>query len=80
MNTIHIAEKLKNANFSEEQAKVLAGFIDHRNQSLADKSDIRQTQILMFAGFTVMGIGFNYLLTAINNNATLINTLIAKLN
>lgn len=88
MDTLTISQNLINAGFERKQAEVVAKTIkqevEERNNELSTKydiellkKDVKNLQWIMIAGITVIGIGFGYLLNAINNNHDLLSTLIS---
>lgn len=75
-----VYEALIEAGASQEKAKKAAEVLSYGQ--LATKDDVKalRRDTIVGLGFViaVMSAGFGYVVNAINNNATLINTIISK--
>jgi cytochrome c biogenesis protein CcdA len=82
MNTLAMSQTLMNAGLERKPAEAIATIIDEKNQEIATKQDIKELRWVMVAGFTIVfaiiSAGFGYLLSSINNNHELLNTLVSN--
>ena len=72
MNTLKITNTLIEAGLERKPAEAIAQIVDDKNQELATKKDIKDLRWLIVAGFTIMGVGFGYVIS-------ILNTIIGKL-
>ncbi len=72
MNTLQISNELTRLGMDKSQSDFIAQTIDGKNQELATKKDIKDLRWLTVAGFTIIGVGFGYVIS-------ILNTIIGKL-